>query len=252
MAKLNNKTFFLDQHGCAKNQVDGELIVSRLQKGGMSRVREREKADLILINSCGFIKSAKEESIASLMDARDAYPGAKILLAGCLAERYASTFKTELPEADGIFGNGDLAQIDSVVNSMFDGERPVVKPEQQGVCCGDRNLLLNYKGTAYVKITEGCDNRCTFCAIPLIRGSLRSRSAKDIVSEIKTLVESGTKEINLIGQDLAAYGCGKNDDVFDDGTPSFQPTFKVLLLSSQRRQFALGLLHESPSVGRVT
>ena len=228
MAKLNNKTFFLDQHGCAKNQVDGELIVSRLQKLGMTMVSEPEKADLILINSCGFIKSAKEESIASLMDARDAYPGAKILLAGCLAERYASTFKTELPEADGIFGNGDLAQIDSVVNSMFDGERPVVKPEQQGVCCGDRNLLLNYKGTAYVKITEGCDNRCTFCAIPLIRGSLRSRPAKDIVSEIKTLVESGTKEINLIGQDLAAYGCGKNDDVFDDGTNSYNAIYREL------------------------
>lgn len=214
---MTDKTFFLDQHGCAKNQVDGELIISRLSALGMIRTDDASKADLIIINSCGFIESAKKESIDALMDARDAYPHAKILLAGCLAERYADVFKTELPEADGIFGNGDLTQIDGTVSSLFKGERPVVRPPQKGVCCGDRNTLLSFKGSAFVKITEGCDNCCTFCAIPIIRGSLRSRKASEIVDEIKTLVAKGIHEINLIGQDLAAYGYGKNDDVFDRG-----------------------------------
>ena len=214
---MTDKTFFLDQHGCAKNQVDGELLISRLTALGMIRTEDASKADLIIINTCGFIESAKKESLDALMLARDVYPHAKILLAGCLAERYADVFKTELPEADAVFGNGDLTQIDDTVASLFRGERPVVRPPQKGVCCGDRNVLLSFKGSAFVKITEGCDNRCTFCAIPLIRGCLRSRKADDIVNEIKLLVEKGVHEINLIGQDLTAYGCGKDDDVFCRG-----------------------------------
>ena len=209
---MTKKTFFLDQHGCAKNQVDGELIISRLEKNGMVRVDDAEHADLIIINSCGFIESAKTESLNALLDARTAYPKTKILLAGCLAERYANVFGKELPEADGIFGNGDLSQVDRVVEEIFADERPVLTPPQKGVCCGDRDLLLSFKGSAYVKITEGCDNRCTFCAIPIIRGDLRSRNADEIVSEIKALLLRGVKEINLIGQDLAAYGCGKDDE----------------------------------------
>lgn len=211
---MTSKTFFLDQHGCAKNQVDGELIISRLNALGMVRTDDASKADLIIINSCGFIESAKKESLDSLMDARAAYPNAKILLAGCLAERYADIFKTDLPEADGIFGNGDLSLIDDTVSSLFNGQRPVVRPPQKGVCCGDRNTLLSFKGSAFVKITEGCNNCCSFCAIPLIRGTLRSRNANDIVTEIKQLVANGVHEINLIGQDLAAYGCGTDDNVF--------------------------------------
>ena len=163
------KTFFLDQHGCAKNQVDGEIIISRLENMGLKRVSDSSEADIIIVNSCGFIESAKKESLDSLMDARKCHPKAKILLAGCLAERYADVFRTELPEADGIFGNGDLSLIDGTVQSLFEDERPVLTPPQKGVCCGERNTLLSFKGSAFVKITEGCDNRCTFCAIPVIR-----------------------------------------------------------------------------------
>ncbi len=248
---MTNKTFFLDQHGCAKNQVDGELIISRLSALGMIRTDDASKADLIIINSCGFIESAKKESLDALMDARDAYPKAKILLAGCLAERYAEVFKTELPEADGIFGNGDLSQVDDTVASLFKGERPVVRPPQKGVCCGDRNLLLSFKGSAFVKITEGCDNCCTFCAIPLIRGSLRSRKASEIVDEIKSLVANGIHEINLIGQDLAAYGYGKTDDVFDrgenhtDGGMSFLAEL-ITKISALEGKFWVRLLYIHP------
>lgn len=220
-----SKKFFLDQHGCAKNQVDGELVITRLENMGLVRTEDPSLADVIIINSCGFIESAKKESLTSLIDARKSYPRAKILLAGCLAERYADVFKTELPEADGIFGNGDLSQVDAVVTSMLKGKRPVIKPEQKGVCCGDRSLLLSFKGSAYVKITEGCNNHCTFCAIPIIRGDLRSRKASEIVAEIKDLTARGVYEINLIGQDLAAYGCGENDDVFGDGTNAYESVY---------------------------
>ncbi|MDY4902767.1 MAG: 30S ribosomal protein S12 methylthiotransferase RimO [Treponema sp.] len=227
---MTSKKFFLDQHGCAKNQVDGELILTHLEQSGYVKTDNPEDADLIIINSCGFIESAKTESLNSLMDARKSFPKAKILLAGCLAERYADVFKTELMEADGIFGNGDISKVTETVNKMFSGERPVIKPPQNGVCCGNRNTLLNFKGSAYVKITEGCNNCCTFCAIPLIRGSLRSRKASEITEEITELVSKGTKEINLIGQDLAAYGTGKEDRVFDSSSSSQEHSFLYSLM----------------------
>ena len=227
---LDGKKFFLDQHGCAKNQVDGELLIARLSACGMVRTDDAAEADLIIVNSCGFIESAKKESIDSLMAARAAYPGAKIMLAGCLAERYADVFAEELPEADGIFGNGDLSLVESAAAELLGGGRPVVHPPQKGVCCGERDTLLSFSGSAYVKITEGCDNCCTFCAIPLIRGTLRSRPADDIVAEIKALVSRGVREINLIGQDLAAYGCGAEDpqaagSVPPDGAASWHDAF---------------------------
>lgn len=209
--------FFIDQHGCAKNQVDGELIISLLLKKGYEQIFEPNEADVIIVNSCGFIESAKTESINAVMEARQFYPKAKILLAGCLAERYAKDLKDDLIEADGFFGNGDLDQIYKIIEPLMNGERPVLTPEQKGVCCGDRNLLLSFAGSAFVKITEGCNNRCSFCAIPIIRGELRSRKADEIIAEIKMLIEKGVYEINLIGQDLAAYGTGREDNAFGNG-----------------------------------
>ena len=223
--------FFIDQHGCAKNQVDGELIINLLKKQDWEQTFEPGEADLIVVNSCGFIESAKTESINAVMSARQMYPRAKILLAGCLAERYANDLKDDLLEADGFFGNGDLSQIYKVIEPLMKDERPVLVPEQKGVCCGDRNLLLSFKGTAFVKITEGCNNRCSFCAIPIIRGDLRSRKANEIIEEIKDLVSKGVYEINLIGQDLAAYGTGAEDNCFCDGRtklPNGTPGSEVL------------------------
>ena len=205
------KRFFLDQHGCAKNQVDAELIIKFLADKGWERCDDAADASLIIINSCGFIESAKTESINSLMDARAGYPDAKIILAGCLAERYAQEFAEGLPEADAIFGNGDISQITEVVDLLFPSEsagseRIVVCPEQRGVSAGARGELLNFPSSAYLKITEGCNNCCSFCAIPLIRGRLRSRTIDEIVSEFKELLSKGIFEVNLIGQDLAAFG----------------------------------------------
>ena len=192
-------------------------MISLLRKKNYVQTFSPDEADLIIVNSCGFIESAKTESLNAVMSARKQYPKSKILLAGCLAERYASDLAESLPEADGIFGNGDIGQLYKVVEPLMAGERTVLVPAQKGVCGGDRNVLLSFAGAAYVKITEGCNNRCSFCAIPIIRGDLRSRPADDILSEIKKLVSQGVYEINLIGQDLAAYGTGANDNPFGWG-----------------------------------
>lgn len=210
-------TFFIDQHGCAKNQVDGELIISRLLNLGMTQTFDPAEADLIVINSCGFIESAKKESLDAVCVAHRDYPDAKILLCGCLAERYSQQLKESLPEADGIFGNGDLSKLDEIISQLSENKRPVNVYNQEGVCCGDRKVFLGFRGSAFVKITEGCSNHCSFCAIPLIRGELRSRPASEITAEIESLVSQGIVEINLIGQDLAAYGTGENDNVFGTG-----------------------------------
>lgn len=217
--------FFIDQHGCAKNQVDGELIINRLLDLGMEQTFEPSEADFIIVNSCGFIESAKKESLEAVYSAKNQFPKAKILLTGCLAERYANVLKEQLPEADAIFGNGNLDKIDQTVKAMLKGERPVETYKQEGVCVGERRVLLSYHGSAFVKITEGCSNHCSFCAIPIIRGELRSRPAESIVNEIKNLYEQGIVEFNLIGQDLAAYGTGENDNVFGNGRLPL-PTWK--------------------------
>lgn len=203
---MNNKLFFLDQHGCAKNQVDGELIIGHLAEDGWVRTDEPEKASLIIVNSCGFIESAKAESINSVIQARAQYPNAKILLAGCLAERYQKEFDESFEEVDGILGNGDISLVRQAVKELEQGKKPSIKAPQNGVCAGERPELLSFSGSAFVKITEGCNNRCTFCAIPIIRGNLRSRPIDEIVAEISTLLLRGVFEINLIGQDLASYG----------------------------------------------
>ena len=259
------KRFFLDQHGCAKNQVDGELLIGILTDKGWQKAAEPEKADLIIVNSCGFIEPAKRESIEAVITARTAYPQAKILLAGCLAERYGDIFKTEFEEADAFFGNGDLSQLPILIDQLFPAAsptgrqssathhfaeqqspaayhfaeqqapaeqqsltaersqkgkyrqkksgthgRPFLKPAQEGVCCGPRPELLNFPRSAFIKITEGCNNCCSFCAIPLIRGAVRSRPIDGIVSEIRDFVRQGYKEFNLIGQDLAVYEAGQS------------------------------------------
>jgi len=230
-------TFFLDQHGCAKNQVDGELLIGILNSRGWAKTDIPEEAALIIINSCGFIESAKKESLDAVITAHEAYPKAKVLLAGCLAERYANDLLDGLPEADAFFGNGDLSRIGEILDQLFspngaarsDGTAPLIEtvpakpllvPEQKGVCGGDRPQLLSFARSAYVKITEGCDNHCSFCAIPLIRGNLRSRTVRDIVDECKILISRGIYEINLIGQDLAAYGFGSEDSVAGHGHPA--------------------------------
>ncbi|MFA6864880.1 MAG: 30S ribosomal protein S12 methylthiotransferase RimO [Sphaerochaetaceae bacterium] len=200
---------YLESLGCAKNQVDAEVMLNILKKKGYIHVENIEDADLIIINTCGFIESAKEESLKALFELRGANPEAKLVFSGCLTQRYSDVL--ELPEADAIFGNRDLKQISTVVDELFDehiDEQIVLAPEYPDPDddAYQRDELLNFKGSAYLKLSEGCNHCCAYCAIPVIRGPLRSRPQKQIVAEAESLAKRGIREINVIAQDLAAWG----------------------------------------------
>lgn len=202
-------SFYIDQHGCAKNQVDGEEIASRLLDAGYLQAPSPEQADVVIINTCGFIEDAKKESIHAVIDARRSWASKKIVVAGCLSQRYPQELFDDLTEADGIAGNADLSLLPSVIDRVLAGERVLVCPPQPTVMPAahyHRSMLFDYPGTAHIKITEGCSNHCSYCAIPLIRGELRSRTIDDIVAEARSLLDRGVFEIVLIGQDLGNYG----------------------------------------------
>lgn len=205
-----SKKFYMESLGCSKNQVDAEVIINLLKEKGYEISSDPADSDLIFINTCGFIQSAKEEAIETLFNLREIAPNAKIIFGGCLAQRYSEIL--ELPEADGIFGNRDLKQIKDFVEKIEEegeGEQIVYSPEYPDNPIDDyysRSTILNFPGAAYLKLSEGCNHRCAFCAIPIIRGPLRSRSKVQIIDEAKQLVKNDIKEINIIAQDLAAFG----------------------------------------------
>lgn len=201
------KKIYIESLGCAKNQVDSEVLLTIAKEKGYVRVTEAKDADLIFVNTCGFIESAKEESINTFFALKGAYPDAKIVLGGCLAQRYAE--ELELEEADAIFGNRDLAAFSAVLDSLDKGDDQIVlKPEYPDPDRekDEREEYLSMPRSCYLKISEGCDHRCSYCAIPIIRGGLRSRSEDRIIDEAKELIRKGFFEINLIAQDLGAYG----------------------------------------------
>jgi len=197
--------YYLDPFGCAKNQVDAENMMAYLDGAGWSAVPEAVDADLVIVNSCGFIESAKQESINAVLGWRKLYPGKKILLAGCLAQRYAKELAVALPEADGFFGTDDITKIVDAANSLA-GSRAAVPPPPLSIASA--RPLLSLPGSAYVKISEGCGNCCSFCAIPLIRGPLHCRTVTDIVDECSGLLARGIKELCIIGQDIGSYKSG--------------------------------------------
>lgn len=242
--------FFLDLHGCAKNQVDAELIYGILTRLGWSDAGEAGEADLIIVNSCAFIEDAKTESIEAVVSARSAFPRAKVLLAGCMPQRYGAELAELLPEADGFFGNGDLSLLPKMLEELFagsrggDGAQPVLVPRQGGVCSGERPRLFSFPRSGYVKLTEGCSNLCSFCAIPSIRGPLRSRADSDIIGEIADLAGGGVFEINLIGQDLAAYGADREGGAPGGGESPLARLLKKI--SALRGDFRIRLLYLHP------
>ena len=213
-------TYYIDPYGCVKNQVDAELMMAFLDEAGWAKAEDAEYADLIIINSCGFIESAKQESINAVLSWKKHYPGKKILLAGCLSQRYSKDLAETLPEADGFFGVENISGITAAAQEVMGLAHDVGKSEklpngknaasasQKTVGRGNvgSRPLLSMPGSAYVKISEGCDNCCSFCAIPLIRGGLKSRDIPEIITECKTLLNRGIKEICLVGQDNGSYG----------------------------------------------
>ena len=190
--------YYIDPFGCVKNQVDAENMMSHLNKAGWECSPNAENADLIIVNSCGFIESAKQESIEAVIEWRKIYPGKKILLAGCLAQRYKKELTETLTEADYFFGVEDIAGIADFLS------RKSTKAQKEKINTGKRPLL-SLPGSAYVKISEGCNNNCSYCAIPLIRGELKCRTIPDILKECRSLLGRGIKELCLIGQDLGSF-----------------------------------------------
>jgi ribosomal protein S12 methylthiotransferase len=188
--------------------VDAETMMAVLDGSAWSRVEDSAAADLIIINSCGFIESAKQESINAVLAYRKLYPEKKILLAGCLAQRYGKELQAALVEADGFFGNADLGGIAAAANGLFKGPgaEPPSAPRPVSSSLLAARPLLSMPGQAYVKISEGCNNRCAFCAIPVIRGPLRSRPVPELAEECRVLLDRGVRELCFVGQDLGSYG----------------------------------------------
>lgn len=201
--------------GCAKNQVDGEMLMAALRNGGFETVSDPAESDIAIINTCGFIDSAKKESIGEILELVDLKNDGiieKIVVTGCLAERYKDEIRRDIPEVDAVLGIGANADIVNKFKELVGGEAVESFPDKyQMPLCGDRDLSTpNYY--AYLKIAEGCDNNCTYCAIPMIRGKQRSRTIENIVEEAEGLVNNGVKELIVIAQDTSRYGI----DIYGD------------------------------------
>lgn len=193
--------------GCDKNRVDTEKMLSRLVGGGHTLVGSEEEADVIIVNTCAFIDKAKEESIDEILNAvsaKNAGKNKKVIVTGCLAQRYADTLKEEFPEVDAILGIADYDEIVKTIEEVEDGNK-VFSCANSDVFYAGRVLTTPYH-YAYLKIADGCSNHCTYCAIPSIRGKYRSEKPSDLLEEAKRLSDDGVKELILVAQDVTRYG----------------------------------------------
>jgi ribosomal protein S12 methylthiotransferase len=195
--------------GCSKNLIDTEVMLARLANAGYAITTDETEADVVIVNTCAFIESAKKESIENILDIAwlKEHNGLKaIIVTGCLAERYEQQIFTEIPEVDAVIGVGSIEKIEDAVAAVLSDEKFYAHDDKNEAPLGGERIVTTAEHTAYLKIAEGCDNRCTYCAIPGIRGKFRSRTIEDIVAEAKELEEIGVKELNIIAQDTTRYG----------------------------------------------
>lgn len=200
---------FLITLGCSKNEIDSELMIGLLKRSNYILSSSLEDADIIIVNTCGFIKAAKEESIETIWEITEYKNIGKckyIILAGCLAERYSEELLDEIDEIDGIIGTGNIGEIDKLIKRLEKGERKIKITENINESYLENVERQSFRTTEYVKISEGCDNHCSYCIIPKLRGKHRSRKIEDIMDEVKYLVDNGVKEVILIGQNITDYG----------------------------------------------
>ncbi|MBE6886610.1 MAG: radical SAM protein, partial [Ruminococcaceae bacterium] len=195
--------------GCPKNQVDAELMMADIRKAGYELCEDAALADVAVINTCGFIESAKAESIEFILEFTTLKEEGRIkavIITGCLAERYREEVAREIPEADAVLGIGSNKDIVAAIEKALAGEKTLsFGPKEDLPLSGDR-ILSTIPFYAYLKIAEGCDNRCSYCAIPGIRGGFRSRPMEDILKEAATLAEWGVEELVVVAQDTTRYG----------------------------------------------
>ena len=195
--------------GCPKNQVDAEILLAKLAEGGFEITNDVDGADAVIVNTCAFIEDAKKEAIENILDMAELKKEGvigKIIVTGCLAERYKEEILSEIPEIDAVVGIGSNAEICDVCRRVLSGETVETFGEKTCLPLSGERLLTTPPWFAYLKLAEGCSNHCTYCAIPSIRGEFRSRPAEEILEEAKTLAENGVKELVVVAQDTTRYG----------------------------------------------
>jgi ribosomal protein S12 methylthiotransferase len=201
--------------GCPKNQLDTEVMLHEVATAGYEITPDETEADVVIINTCGFIESAKKESIENILDIawlKKNRTLKAIIVTGCLAERYRESILEEMPEVDAVLGVGSIHNIVEAVEAVTVKKKKGSKrkytsfEDKETVRLGGDRILTTPEYTAYLKIAEGCDNRCAYCAIPSIRGRFRSRTIEDIVKEAKDLEALGIRELNIVAQDITRYG----------------------------------------------
>ena len=195
--------------GCCKNQVDAEMMLSKISAAGYELCTDSGLCDVVIVNTCGFIESAKTEAIDNILEfatLKEEGRIKKIIVTGCLSERYREQVAEELPEVDAVVGIGENGNIADIIGRVLNGERVIAFGDKKDLPLEGNRIVSNLPFFAYLKIAEGCDNRCSYCAIPLIRGNYRSRTIENIVSEATTLAQNGVKELIVVAQDITRYG----------------------------------------------
>ncbi len=195
--------------GCAKNQVDAEQMMAKIAEKGYAFVEEAGLADIALVNTCGFIQSAKEEAIGWIMELIDLKNEGRIkhiVVTGCLSERYREQFVEEFPEVDAVVGISEYGRICEILDKVTEGERVCCFGSKESHSMEGKRILSTLPHYAYMRIADGCDNCCTYCAIPQIRGRFRSRPIENIVDEARLLAADGVKELVIVAQDTTRYG----------------------------------------------
>ena len=228
----NTRKIGLISLGCAKNLVDAEILLGDAARHGYELTTETDEADVVLVNTCGFIDPAKEESISAILEAHrrrlhGAKAGQKLVVGGCLSQRYSSDLAVQLPEVDAFLGLDEIKQAGAFFDRLLDEDRegaegPLMDVSRRAAYIPDYDtprVRLTASHTAYVKIAEGCNHPCSFCVIPRMRGRHRSRTIESVVKEVAALVSTGVKEINLISQDTTYFGM----DLWDEKAGPRQP-----------------------------
>ena len=195
--------------GCSKNQVDAERMLYKIQKAGYQLIEDAALADIAIINTCGFIESAKQEAIETIFEfvaLKNEGRIKKIVVTGCLSERYREEVSELIPESDAVVGIGCNEDIVSVLEKIMDGERVEAFDDKEKLSLTGGRVLTTLSFTSYLKIAEGCDNRCSYCAIPDIRGRFRSVPMENLLDEARKLASEGVRELNVIAQDTTRYG----------------------------------------------
>jgi len=202
-----SKKIFLARLGCAKNQIDGELMLGRAVAEGHTIVDDPADADVLVVNTCAFIEDARAESIDTILElagTKAEREGRRLVVTGCMAERFGEQLRTEIPEIDAMVGTGGLASfteaMDATDGRLFKGQKHYLPSALM------ERVVTETDGSAYIKVSEGCDHECSFCVIPDIRGRHESRTIEDIAAEAERLAAAGIVEVNLVAQDMSAYG----------------------------------------------